>query len=39
LETELNDLRYIARHCQTKTGLRRLRKTLREALPTEYRPA
>lgn len=38
LESELNDLRYIARHCRTPTGLRRLRKTLRQALPTEYRP-
>jgi hypothetical protein len=39
LEADQNDLRYIAKHCRTKTGLRQLRRTLRQALPTEYRPS
>jgi len=37
LEAEINDLRYLARSCRTKTGLRKMRRTLEQALPTEHR--
>lgn len=34
---EANDLRHIAQACRTKTGLRRLRRELQQAIPLEYR--
>jgi hypothetical protein len=34
---EINDLQRVAQACRTKTGLRRLRHELRQAIPTEYR--
>jgi len=37
LQADLNDLRYLARGCRTKTGVRRLRRIFRHALPTEFR--
>jgi hypothetical protein len=37
LQAEINDLRYLARGCRTPTGQRRLRRTLKQALPIEYR--
>ena len=36
-QTETNDLKHIARACQTKTGIRRLRRELHQAIPMEYR--
>jgi hypothetical protein len=39
LQADLNDLRYLARSCRTPTGQRRLRRTLEQALPREYRVA
>jgi hypothetical protein len=36
-QQELNDVRAILRSCSTKTGLRRLRRQLAQALPLEYR--
>lgn len=37
LQADLNDLRHLTRGCRTKTGVSRLRRTLRHALPTEHR--
>jgi hypothetical protein len=38
LHAETNDMRYLAASCHTPTGQRRLRRTLQNALPLEYRP-
>ena len=37
LHAELQDLQYLVRSCRTKTGQRRMSKTLENALPIEYR--
>lgn len=36
-QAETNDLRHVAQACRTKTGLRRLRRELQQAVPLEYR--